>query len=65
MTDALLLLSDDELAADPTVQQLVGKLVIYRAWHDAAVCECQRLRVERDALKDELRRYMAMRVPPC
>lgn len=54
--------SDDDLAADPTVQHLVTKLSIYRAWHDAALADVARLRRERDALRDELRRIIRSKV---
>ena len=52
----------DDLATDPTVQHLVTKLDIYRAWLEDALAQSKRLRKERDALKEELRRYVASRV---
>lgn len=56
------MLSEDDLVADPAVQFLVGKLEIYRAWHQAALNDVARLRQQRDALREELRRYCAERV---
>lgn len=55
----------DDLECDPVVRQLISKLVIYRAWYEAALVDVGRLRAERDALKEEIRRYVAMRVPEC
>ena len=59
------MLTEDELATDPTVRQLVAKLAVYRAGFAVAIVEAARLRAERDALKDEVRRYVAARVPEC
>jgi hypothetical protein len=54
--------TDDDLATDPTVQELVTKLDIYRAWLNDSLAQTARLRRERDALREELRRYCAARV---
>lgn len=55
----------DDLECDPVVRQLVSKLVIYRAWYEAALervraaqDETAAARRERDALKEEIRRYV-------
>lgn len=58
------MLTEDDLVADPAVQYLVTKLGIYQSWCQAAVEETLWLRAERDALKDEIRRYVAARVAP-
>lgn len=55
-------MTHDELAADPAVQQIISKLIIYRGWYEAALIEAKRLERERDSLRDELRRYVAARV---
>lgn len=59
------MLAEDDLVTDPAVQHLVNKLVIYQSWCEAALEEAARLRRERDALKDEIRRYIAARVAAC
>lgn len=52
----------DDLANDADVQHLFTKLEIYKSWYEATRLEAIRLRAQRDALRDELKRYCMARV---
>jgi hypothetical protein len=59
------MLTEDDLVTDPAVVFIVTKLDLYRAWYAAALEDVARLTAQRDALVEEIRRYVAARVPEC